>query len=167
MISLIAVLIVPQIALSQTITPRQAIKQAAQEYKVSENLLLSICTVESGLRPHVINHDDGGSASIGLCQVKVATARWLGFKVTQSDLLYPLVNARAAAKYLNYIFTSDVDDVIVVIARYNAGSVKRAKDGRLINQRYVDKVMELLNVLERKEESGVSQSGRNFSSGSP
>jgi len=92
---------------------------------IDPTLLKSICWVETNHR-NVINQDDGGSPSYGLCQVKLETAQWLQKRhrlpiVTNANLMIEETNALYAALYLKYQQTR-YDDVECVISAYNAGS---------------------------------------------
>jgi len=67
---------------------------------VDPALLSAVCWVESNHQPAAYAESDGGSPSLGLCQIKLGTARWLGFEGEASDLMEPNTNAYYAAKYL-------------------------------------------------------------------
>ena len=75
---------------------------AALLHGVDPALLSSICYVESGHNPAAIAHHDGGSASYGLCQIKEATARGLGYGGSVGGLMDGATNAYWAAKLLKY-----------------------------------------------------------------
>jgi len=105
---------------------------------VPELLLLALCQIESSGNPDAINVMDGTSPSYGYCQVKLETAQWMGFDVSAQDLMDKEINKKVARAYLNYQYKR-YNDWSLAVAAYNAGRVKRTKDG-LINQAYVDKV---------------------------
>lgn len=88
-----------------------------------------------------VHHDDGNGDSLGICQVKLSTARVLGFKGTQNQLKNPKTNINYAAKYLSKQLTRYQDNSPMAVAAYNSGTFhpgqKFAK-----NQKYVDKVFE-------------------------
>jgi soluble lytic murein transglycosylase-like protein len=109
---------------------------AAKQAKVDVNLLRAVCWVESGHRS-IITREDGGSSSIGICQLKLATAKHMGFKGTRLQLLDPKVNARYAAKYLAWQFKRYGDWKFAIIA-YNRGHFKQKM---LKNNSYVKRVM--------------------------
>lgn len=105
-------------------------------------LLLSICTVESSLRPTVINKNDGGDGlhSYGLCQVQEATARAMSFKGDPEDLLNPWINSFYAGKYIRFQLER-YQNVLDAISAYNAGRTLRKKGQETFyNQEYIDKV---------------------------
>lgn len=68
--------------------------------------------------------DDGGSPSIGLCQVKLKTSKWLGYKGTEKQLLNPTVNAYYAAKYLKYQLKRYNGNTEKALIAYNRGNAK-------------------------------------------
>lgn len=72
--------------------------------------------------------NDGGSPSYGACQVKLATARHMGFKGTPSQLMEPRTNAAIAAKYLNYQIKR-YGSADKAVSAYNAGRYIRANAG--------------------------------------
>lgn len=77
-----------------------AILLAAGLTGIDPALLSSLCFVESSHRINAYVHQDGGSPSYGICQVKEATARELGFKGEARQLMDPSWNSFYAAKYL-------------------------------------------------------------------
>lgn len=105
------------------------INKYAKLFKLDPELLMAICTVESHCNPTALNHNDGTikqktlrvkSKSYGMFQIKLATARSLGFRRSSKDLLDPDTNTYYAAKLLNtlyikYKYTKDV------VSAYNAG----------------------------------------------
>jgi soluble lytic murein transglycosylase-like protein len=106
---------------------------------MSESLILAlvaaICHVESGHNPKAINIHDGDSPSYGECQVKLKTARWLGFKGRITDLwTNSKINREWAGNYLRYQLKRYKGDVRKAVSAYNCGSVCK-------NDRYVREVM--------------------------
>jgi len=73
---------------------------ATSTFNLPQGLLSALCFVESSHRVEAMHKDDGGSNSIGVCQIKYTTAKELGFKGTSKDLRKPEVNIYYAAKYL-------------------------------------------------------------------
>jgi soluble lytic murein transglycosylase-like protein len=65
-------------------------------------LLSSLCYVESKYKVNAIHHDDGGANSVGICQVKLATAKDYGFRGTEKELMKPETNIRIAGLYLKH-----------------------------------------------------------------
>ncbi len=99
-----------------------AIVAAAIKVGVPAQLLLALCFVESSHK-NVVAHHDGGSASLGICQVKQSTARMVMKNVYASDLFKPAVNAEVAARYLAYQLSRYDGNVRCAVAAYNRGSV--------------------------------------------
>jgi len=98
-------------------------------------VLSAVCHVESGGKPHTINVNDGGTPSYGECQVKLNTARQMGFTGTPGQLLKRDVNRAVALRYLKYQYTR-YGSLPKAIAAYNSGSVR----GEIRNTKYVEKV---------------------------
>lgn len=104
-------------------------------------VLSAICHVESGGNHRAINIHDGGSPSYGECQIKLTTARGLGFRGHVSDLwLDRRVNRYWAGQYLRRQYDR-YGDWEKAIAAYNAGSLK---GGKIRNRGYVKRVMEAM-----------------------
>ncbi len=66
------------------------------------NLLSSLCYVESKHKVSTIHYADGDSNSVGICQVKLKTAQFMGFRGTEKELMNPKVNIYYAGKYLKH-----------------------------------------------------------------
>lgn len=86
--------------------------------------------------------NDGGSTSYGICQIKLGTARLLGFKGPASSLQDPKVNTLLAAKYLRRNLDRYNGNVYKAISAYNAGSHRLNEKGETKNRKYVAKVYE-------------------------
>lgn len=86
------------------------------------NLLSSVCFIETKHQIHKIHRHDGDSDSIGICQIKLKTAKWLGFKGTEQDLLNPKINILYAGKYLDYQLRR-YHNVSKAVIAYNQGHV--------------------------------------------
>ena len=110
---------------------------ASQTFTLPPALLDSLCFVESGHNQAAVHLDDGGSNSVGVCQVKLRTARWLGFKGTEQQLLKPKTNVYYAAKYLAYQLHryKNVEKAIVAYNKGNATNLLSSKYSvKVINQ---------------------------------
>jgi soluble lytic murein transglycosylase-like protein len=114
----------------------RAITAAAVANNIPPNMLRSICYVESKYDPKAFNKSDGGSPSYGLCQIKLRTAQYLGFRGSPDALFSASVNARYAARYLNYQYRR-YGDWYRAIAAYNMGHARRM----VTNRRYVNLVV--------------------------
>lgn len=126
------------------------ILSAAKNVGVPGSLLLAICTHETGLK-HKIVYNDGKTHTFGMCQVKHETAKMLGFKGTQNQLMKPEVNAKYAAKYLKYQFKRYNNDWCKSTSAYNAGSylLDIKNPSRPKNIRYINKVSLFLNNADK------------------
>lgn len=122
------------------ITITIALMTASASFYLPDNLLESVCFVESSNRPHAIHKDDGSQDSVGLCQLHLSTARQMGFKGSAKSLLRADVNAFYAAKYLSYQINRYNGSIHKAISAYNAGTYRENSRGIARNQAYVDKV---------------------------
>lgn len=113
---------------------------ASATYGLPQGLNTAICTVESNLNPKAVNEDDGGSASLGICQIKLYTARTLGFKGTATELQRPETNIRYASAYLRSQLNRYSGDIRKAVSAYNMGTYREREDGTTYNRRYVSKV---------------------------
>lgn len=91
-----------------------------------EGLLSSLCLVESRHDVNAVHQHDGHGNSVGACQIKLNTAKGLGFKGTEKDLLKPEVNLTYAAKYLKHQILRYNGDVTRGVIAYNQGSARTA-----------------------------------------
>lgn len=115
--------------------------------QLDTNLMHAVCRVESNCK-NVHNMDDGGSASYGPMQIKLATANWMKFRsriegadLTEEDMKVPEISMLYAAIYLKYQLNRYNGDELKAISAYNAGRAIKS------NKSYVDKVL--------KERSGL------------
>lgn len=110
---------------------------------------MAIIKVESNF-----NNVMSEEGSTGLMQVKPSTAEWIKCTgTTQEQLMIPMLNIMCGCKYLN-LLSKRYSKKELVIASYNAGSPKicrtgtlfpsgkKCSQGQLINQYYVEKVLE-------------------------
>lgn len=94
------------------------------QFGLPHGLLDSVCFVESGRNPAAIHYHDGDGDSIGLCQIKLKTARWMGYRGTEKKLFTPEVNAKYAAKYLQYQIIRYRGSTTKAVIAYNRGNAK-------------------------------------------
>lgn len=129
----------------------KAIIQAAKEFGAFDHkLVLAIIKIESGNNRFAFNgRDRDGRGTFGLMQLKVATARYMGFTGGASDLYNWKTNLKYGIRYLNYQYRR-YGSVPSALAAYNAGSVfickgskknKRCTPGTFVNQTYVRSVL--------------------------
>jgi soluble lytic murein transglycosylase-like protein len=115
---------------------------ATQQFNLPPGLLSALCYVESTHNVSAIHADDGSSDSLGICQVKIETARWLGFQGTERDLMQPKVNIWYAAKFLSYQINR-YNDIERGVVAYNRGNAKG-----LTSSAYSAKVMKQWGYLQ-------------------
>ena len=98
-------------------------------YGLPEGLLSSLCYVESRHNVNAINHDDGDANSVGVCQVKLKTAREMGFRGTEQQLMNPRMNVKYAAKYLRWqiLRYKSVKKAVIAYNRGNARGLTTSK----------------------------------------
>jgi len=92
-------------------------------YRLPPGVLSSICFVESGYDVTAVHHNDGDGDSLGVCQIKLKTARFMGFHGTAKDLMNPRNNIKYSAKYLAYQYKRYRSIERAVIA-YNFGNAR-------------------------------------------
>lgn len=111
-----------------------------QDFNLPPGLLSALCWVESNHQARAVNPDDGGSPSVGVCQIKPSTARILGFKGSRQALMQPKYNIKYAAKYLKQQIDRYNGDLRQGVAAYNAGKCRFNSKHQIMNRQYVDKV---------------------------
>ena len=116
----------------------------SQNYNLPTQLLSALCYVESTHKVSAYHMDDGNSPSLGICQVKLGTARLLGFRGTEEQLMAPEVNIEYAGKYLNKQLSRYNQDVHKAVSAYNAGTWMTNDKGETKNRKYVAKVFKAL-----------------------
>lgn len=109
-------------------------------FNLPTGLQPAVCWVESGYNINAVHHDDGGGNSTGVCQIKLSTARAMGFKGTESELQVPKTNVYYSAKYLNWQLHRYRGNYSKAIAAYNAGTWRVNDKGQIKNRHYVIKV---------------------------
>jgi soluble lytic murein transglycosylase-like protein len=102
-----------------------------------QDLLASICYVESKYKSNAVHHDDGNSDSLGVCQIKLGTAKMLGFKGVKNELINnPGINILYSGLYLKKQLKRYHGDTKKAIAAYNSGTYRNSKT----NMKYYKKV---------------------------
>lgn len=92
------------------------IEKAAQDHALPPDLLDAVVRVESRYNPGVRN-----AGAIGLMQIKLATARGMGFQGDASALAKPETNLHWGAKYLARAYSLSGGDTCLTLARYQGG----------------------------------------------
>lgn len=124
-----------------TLALATAFLAVSQTLSLPPGLLSAVCYVESKHNAKAINHQDGGSDSLGACQVKLTTARAMGYKGVAKGLMVSEVNAYWAAKYLQYQIHRYNGDILAAVSAYNVGQYRTLPDGKPVNLDYVRKVL--------------------------
>lgn len=109
---------------------------------VIELLISAICQIESTNNHKAINVSDYGAASYGYCQVKLNTARLVGYKGGPTTLWLNKATNKATAKKYLVKQLKRYGCIEYAVAAYNAGKVKK-RNGKLINQQYVERVLDI------------------------
>lgn len=111
---------------------------ASRLSRVDPRLLRAVCWAESSHLPTTVVRRDGTDKrnSYGICQLKLRTARDMGFTGTAKDLMQPHLNIYYAAQYLAFQLKRYHGNVKKAIKAYNRGHYS----GRL-NCEYVRRVL--------------------------
>lgn len=113
----------------------------SQTFSLPQGLIESLCFVESSHDINALHHNDGGSNSVGICQIKVSTARSIGFRGTEKELAKPAHNIFYSAKYLSQQLDRYDGDIVKGVAAYNAGTHRVNAKGQTRNIKYINKVL--------------------------
>src|SRR5947199_303666 len=119
--------LIPNSAFAQRSDFNAMIASHAQANGVPEALVHRVIVRESRYRPEVI----GRGGAIGLMQIKLATARGLGYSGTAEGLRDPNTNLTYAVKYLAGAFRAANGDHRRAMAYYASGYYYAAKRQRL------------------------------------
>jgi soluble lytic murein transglycosylase-like protein len=110
-------------------------------------LLDSVCWQESRHNPKAYRAHDGNSTpSYGICQIKLKTARHMGYQGRARDLMSPTVNIYWAGRYLRYQLKRYKGNVTRALVAYNSGRSK-TKHGNS----YSSKVLKRYRYLKQAE----------------
>lgn len=124
----------------------------SSNFGLPPNVLSSLCFVESSHNIEAIHYDDGGSNSVGVCQIKLTTAQQLGFQGTEEELMDPNNNIFYAAKYLQHQYKRYNYNIEKAVIAYNQGSA-----GNLKQTTYSKKVLAKCKETELNERATGSQ----------
>ena len=109
-----------------------AIERHAQENAIPAALANAVIRVESNFNAHIVH-----AGNYGLTQIKLATARSLGFDGSPSALLDPEINLHFGLKYLGNAYQQARGDLCATIMKYQSGhlAVRLSVANRLYCQR--------------------------------
>ena len=114
------------------------IRTQAAANNVPLSLAHAVVTVESNYKPNMT----GSVGEIGLMQVRLQTARGMGYKGTAKALYDPATNIRYGMMYLGQARKLAGGDLCGTILKYNGGhGAKRMSKGPL---RYCGKVQQII-----------------------
>jgi soluble lytic murein transglycosylase-like protein len=126
----------PQIALAQYAQYDALVASHAQANAVPEALVRRVIVRESRYQPHLV----GRGGTIGLMQIKLATARGLGYTGDAAGLRDPNTNLTYAVKYLAGAYRAANGDQRRAMHYYASGYYGAAKRQRLVHVRYFEPV---------------------------
>jgi soluble lytic murein transglycosylase-like protein len=121
-----AMLLFPELALAQRAQYDALVASHAQANGVPEALVHRVIVRESRYRPGLI----GRGGTIGMMQIKLATARGLGYTGTAEGLRDPNTNLTYAVKYLAGAYRAANGDHNRAVAYYAGGYYYVAKRQR-------------------------------------
>lgn len=114
------------------------ISRYAEEYGLPEALAHAVVQVESNFRPDVT----GAAGEIGLMQLKLSTARMMGYDGSAKALYDPETNIKYGMKYLAKAHELGGGTTCGTILRYNAGHAATRMNP--ISANYCEKVVAIL-----------------------
>lgn len=114
------------------------IAKYASQHGVPYSLARAVVQVESTFRPNVT----GAAGEIGLMQIKLATARGMGYKGSRKGLYDPATNLYWGMKYLARAHQLSGGSTCGTILKYNGGH--GAKRMNPVSSRYCGKVKHIL-----------------------
>jgi len=151
-------------------TTIELVKKYSEEYKIESRLLYSIISTESNFNPNAVRYEIDyrwfykldeckkmvgcttntmrmiQQTSWGYTQIMGAIYYELGGKGWATTLLDPEINLKYCCEYLKKIITkkylTTAEEIYIV---YNAGSIRKTIDGKLVNQDNVDRFMSIYN----------------------
>ena len=132
-----AALTVPETARAQRADYNEMVARHAQANGVPEALVHRVIVRESRYQPHLV----GRGGTIGLMQIKLATARSLGYTGSAEGLRDPDTNLTYAVKYLAGAYRAANGDQASAIAYYAGGYYGVAKRQRLEHIRHPEPVL--------------------------
>ena len=133
----IATLSLPQQAAAQRAQYDALVASHAQANGVPEALVHRVIVRESRYQPHLI----GRGGTIGLMQIKLATARGLGYTGTAEGLRDPNTNLTYAVKYLAGAYRAANGDHNRAVVYYASGYYYAAKRQRYAHIRHSEPML--------------------------
>jgi soluble lytic murein transglycosylase-like protein len=131
-LAVMAALTLTDIAHAQRAEYNELVARHAQANAVPEALVHRVIVRESRYQPHLV----GRGGTIGLMQIKLATARGLGYTGSAEGLRDPDTNLTYAVKYLAGAYRAANGDHQRAVAYYAGGYYYAAKRQRLAHGRH-------------------------------
>ena len=126
LLAVLAALLLPQAALAQHAEYDALVTTHAKANGVPEALVHRVIVRESRYQPHLV----GRGGTIGLMQIKLATARGLGYTGDAAGLRDPDTNLAYAVKYLAGAWRAANGDADRAVSYYASGYYAAAKRQR-------------------------------------
>lgn len=125
----------------------------SQQLSIPDDLLSSVCYVESTHNIKAYHAHDGKGNSVGICQIKLSTARMLGFRGTERQLRNPETNIFYAGKYLqhNLIRYNDISKAVIAYNQGHAGNLTSTIYSKKVLAHWKTQLKEKLQTRELKE----------------
>lgn len=118
------------------VTLALAFAAVTQNLELPPGLLSAVCHVESNHDIRAMHYSDGNGDSLGICQIKLSTARLMGFGGSSEELRLPAANVFYAGRYLKHQLARYAGDPVKALSAYNAGTARLH-----LNKPYVYKVI--------------------------
>jgi soluble lytic murein transglycosylase-like protein len=116
---------------------RKVIEQAARDNAVPVALAHAVIRIESNYNWKIVH-----AGNYGLMQIKLATARSLGFAGNPATLLDPTTNLHYGLKYLGSAYQQADGDLCRTVMKYQSGH--RAVRMSAANRKYCQRVKSLM-----------------------
>jgi soluble lytic murein transglycosylase-like protein len=116
---------------------RDVIQRQARDNAIPVALAHAVIRIESNYNSKIVH-----AGNYGLMQIKLATARSLGFDGTPAGLLDPSINLHYGLKYLGDAYQQAGGDLCVTIMKYQSGH--RALRMSASNRKYCQRVKSLM-----------------------
>jgi soluble lytic murein transglycosylase-like protein len=152
-LAVMAALPFPQVAWAQHAEYDALVATHARANGVPEALVHRVIVRESGYRPGLV----GRGGAIGLMQIKLATARGLGYTGDAAGLRDPETNLTYAVKYLAGAYRVANGDHNRAVHYYAAGYYYVAKHWRLAHSRHPEPVLAGAPPKEAATDTGAEQ----------
>ena len=118
---------------------RPKIEQQARENALPVALANAVIRIESNYNSRIVH-----AGNYGLLQIRLATARSVGFGGSAAELLDPDVNLRYGLKYLGAVYQQSQGDLCLTIMKYQSGH--RALRMTASNRAYCRRVKGLMTI---------------------